>query len=687
MANALAQESSPYLRAHATNPVDWLPWGERALRRARREHRPLLVSIGYAACHWCHVMERESFEDPHVARLMNESFVCVKVDREERPDIDALYIDAVSQMTGSAGWPLNVFLTPEQLPFFGGTYFPPERTQGMPSWTDVLRAVAAAWRQHRGEIEDTATQMRRRLAAAAVLQTATSGPHQRTLTEAVSVLQRSFDPQHGGFGSAPKFPQPTVIELLLSEAAATRSRPAEEMALRTLRAIIAGGIHDQLGGGFHRYAVDASWTVPHFEKMLYDNALLARCCVRSALHFEDEQLLSAGVRALDWMLREMADGEGGFCCSLDADSEGREGAFHLWTLEELREVLGEDFEEAVAWIGATEQGNFIDPHLAQRGLNVLTARGKRLDPATEQRIRQLLLCRRERRVRPARDDKRLTAWNALAISALAEAGAHLQAGVLPFGDPQAAARMLQAAQRCAELTAREMKSRSGKLLHSWCNGSDGPGGYLDDYALLLEALIALYEATFDERHFNAAIELAEQMISCFADEEGGGFYSTAHDAERLVVRRKEVQDQPIPSGSSSAALGLMKLSALTGERRYEDLAIGAMRLVEGAAARHPAAFAHILQAMRLALGPMKQVAIIGPAGTQRDELVRVVRRALRPNVVLAVGDGQGTPSSLPLLKDRVALEGRPTAYVCEHFSCRQPVCDGEALSRLLDEAL
>src|SRR5437870_370596 len=423
MPNALASETSPYLRQHAENPVDWLPWGPVALARAREQDKPLLVSIGYSSCHWCHVMERESFEDARTAELMNECFVCVKVDREERPDVDALYMEAVQGMTGRGGWPLNVFLTPEQLPFYGGTYFPPDPRPGMPAWTQVLQAIAESWEQHREEISAGGERLREQLSGAARLSPSSQPIHPRELDAAVQVLRPSFDERHGGFGQAPKFPQASVIEFLLL-------RGERTMALSTLGAMASGGIHDHVGGGFARYSVDETWTVPHFEKMLYDNALLARAYLHGWQASAEADLLDVCVDTLRWALREMRGPEGGFYSALDADSEGVEGRFYVWRVAELRQVLDADAEAAMRWLGASERGNFQDPHHPQPGLNVLREawpadERTRPDRQTRQRIRERLLQARSARVRPGLDDKRLTAWNALMIAALADAATQL----------------------------------------------------------------------------------------------------------------------------------------------------------------------------------------------------------------------------------------------------------------------
>jgi hypothetical protein len=590
MANALAAESSPYLRQHAENPVDWLPWGPVAFERARSQDKPLLVSIGYSSCHWCHVMERESFEDPRTAELMNESFVCVKVDREERPDVDALYMEAVQGMTGHGGWPLNVFLTPDQLPFYGGTYFPPDAGRGMPAWTQVLHAIAESWSENREEIRAGGERLRERLSGGAGLRPSSEPIHESSLDAAVSRLREQFDAANGGFGGAPKFPQASVIEFLLA-------RGERTMAAKTLLSMASGGIHDQLGGGFARYSVDDSWTVPHFEKMLYDNALLARAYLHGWQAFEDRRLLEVCVDTLEWALREMRGPEGGFFSALDADSEGVEGRYYVWTVTELREVLGEDAEAAIAWLGASGQGNFLDPHHPQPGLNVLQDRGPRPEAGALERIRSRLLAAREARVRPALDDKRLTSWNALMISALAEAGAALS-------EP----RYLEAAVGCAEFLLGEMRDERGHLLRTYNEGHAKIDAYLEDHALLLEALLVLFEATCEERWLHEATAMADAIIARFADSDRGGFFSTSSDGEALIARRKDLEDSPIPSGGSSAAMGLLRLSQLTGEHEYGRQAESVMRLLVEIAPRHPLAFGHLLQALQWQLAPARAIA-------------------------------------------------------------------------------
>jgi hypothetical protein len=653
MPNALAAETSPYLRQHAHNPVDWMPWGEDALRRAREEDKPLLVSIGYSACHWCHVMERESFEDADTAALMNERFVCIKVDREERPDVDAVYMEAVQAMTGQGGWPLNVFCTPDQVPFYGGTYFPPAPRHGLPSWQQVLAGVAEAWATQHEEIRASSEQVRTRLRGAAALQPSDAPFDATALDEAVENLRRMFDREWGGFGGAPKFPPASAVEFLLA-------RGEREMALATLRGMAAGGIHDQVGGGFARYAVDRTWTVPHFEKMLYDNALLARAYLHGWQVSGDDALREVCERTLDWVLREMRGPEGMFYSALDADSEGVEGKFYVWTVEEIIGALGQDADAALDWFGATDEGNF-------EGANVLEARGPEPDPLTKRQIRERLLEVRAQRVWPGLDDKRLTSWNALMIAALAEAGAVLER-----------ADYVNVARAAATTLLRVHRDAGGRLLRT----SDGEraklNAYLEDHAFMLGALLDLYEATFETRWFTEARALADTMIERFADDEHGGFFATSSDHEELVTRRKDLEDTPIPAGNSAAALALLRLAALTGEHAYEERALGVLRLLHEIAPKHPTAFGHVLQALAWVAGSPREVALVG---TDLEPLARVVRSQLRPHIVLA--GGPGPDDRVPLLAGRDPVDGAAAAYVCEHFACRRPVTSAGELAELL----
>jgi uncharacterized protein YyaL (SSP411 family) len=646
MPNRLAGESSPYLLQHKDNPVDWYPWGDEALTRARELDRPILLSIGYSSCHWCHVMERESFEDPETARLMNERFVPIKLDREERPDLDAIYMEACQAMTGHGGWPLNVFLTPDQVPFYAGTYFPPEDRGGMPSWRRVLAAVAEAWVERAEEIRAGSEQIAERLQGGARLRPSAEPLDPGLLDRAVAQLRETYDRANGGFGGAPKFPPASTIELLLR-------RGETEMSAHTLRAMASGGLYDQVGGGFARYSVDERWLVPHFEKMLYDNALLARAYLHGWQVTRDPLFERVARETLDWALREMRGPEGGFFSALDADSEGEEGRFYVWTLAELSELVGDD---AARWFGASERGNF-------EGRNVLV----RGEGAPEQLDdwRAALYEARSRRVWPGLDDKRLTAWNALMISALADAGAVLQ-------HPD----YLDAARACAELLVDRLRDGDGRLLRVYKDGRARLNAYLEDHAFLIEALVSLYEASFEARWFEAALEVADAMVARFADEQHGGFFETSSDHERLLARRKDIEDHPIPAGNSSAAYGLLRLAALTGDHELERRAVSVFRLLHEVAGRHPQAFPHLLQALDFHLAAVKEVALVGD---DVHALERAVRSAFRPHLVLA-GGRDGT---VPLLEGREPVDGRAAAYVCERFACQAPVTEPGELERLL----
>lgn len=652
MANRLASETSPYLLQHAANPVDWYPWGEEALARARSEDKPLIVSIGYSACHWCHVMERESFENPEIAALMNEHFVCVKVDREERPDVDAIYMDAVQAMTGHGGWPLNAFLTPDGVPFYAGTYYPPQPRQGMPSWPQVLVGVAQAWRDQRAEIDAQSATIVPRLRGAAALQAPEDELDPAALDAAVATLRRGYDPELGGFSrAAPKFPAASAIEFLLR-------RGERRMALHTLRAMASGGMYDQVGGGFARYSVDARWVVPHFEKMLYDNALLARAYLHGWQVSGEPFFRRVCEETLGFMVRELRQEEGGFASALDADSEGVEGKYYVWTLDEVRSALGDLADTAIGHFGMTEGGNFEGANIPVRATP---------DPEALPEIKCKLYGAREQRVRPGLDDKRLTSWNALAISALADAGAVL-------GER----RWLEAAEQCAEFVLRDLRDEDGRLLRTYNRGRAKIGAYLEDHAFLLEALLTLYEATFDPRWFAEARSLADVLLERFHDAERGGFFSTAADGEPLVARRKEIDDAPIPGGGSAAAFGLLRLAAVTGEYRYEEAAVGQLRLLHTIAPQHAAGFGHLLQALDFHLSPVREVALVGE---DRGALEAVVRSQFRPHIVVAGGEGD-----VPLLEGREPVEGRAAAYVCERFACQRPVTEPDELAALLDPA-
>jgi uncharacterized protein YyaL (SSP411 family) len=655
MTNRLAEETSPYLLQHKDNPVDWYPWGEDALALARERDRPILLSVGYSSCHWCHVMERESFEDPETADYMNRRFVNIKVDREERPDVDALYMEAVQSMTGHGGWPMTVFLDPDGVPFYGGTYFPPESRQGLPSFRMVMEAVIQAWEERREEIRSRAERTRQGLGAIGRIEPSTELLDRRLVDEAVNGLRARADLRHGGFGGAPKFPPASALDFLLG-------RGAAEIPQRTLDAMACGGIYDQIGGGFARYSVDSAWLVPHFEKMLYDNAQLARSYMRGWQMLGHERYRRVCEQTLDWALREMRGPEGGFYSALDADSEGEEGRFYVWTPAEIRAVLGDRAQSVIDYYGVTDEGNF-------EGRNILHVPGGPEAPRPEglDQARRELYEARSRRVWPGLDEKRVTSWNALMISALAEAGAAL-------GRPD----YVEAAQECADFVLGELRDGRGRLLRTYKDGEARFNAYLEDHAFLLEGLLSLYQASFEVRWFEDARGIADSMIARFADAERGGFFTTSEDHEELVARRKDFGDHPIPSGNSSAALGLLRLAALTGEHDYERQAVGVLRLFHQVAVRNPDGFGHLLQALAFHLEPVREVALVGD---DLSPLAAVVRSAYRPNLVLAGGpEGTAVPE---LMRDRPAVNEKPAAYVCENFTCRVPVTAPEELRAAL----
>jgi uncharacterized protein YyaL (SSP411 family) len=669
MANRLAKETSPYLLQHKDNPVDWRPWGPEALGQAADEDKPILLSIGYSACHWCHVMERESFEDQETAAYLNEHFVPVKVDREERPDVDDIYMEAVQGMTGQGGWPLTVFLDSEAVPFYGGTYFPPEPRQGLPSFRQVMEATAGAYETQREELREASARIKESLGMTGRVSQSDRAIDQSLLTEATSAFRAGLDKANGGFGGAPKFPPASALEYLLA-------RGETAPVALTLDKMVHGGIYDQLGGGFARYSTDASWLIPHFEKMLYDNALLARVYLHGWLAIGQERWMRACVETLDWALREMSGPEGGFYSALDADSEGEEGRFYVWDENEMREALGEAgvaadaVERVLGYWGVSAAGNFEGKNILHVPLGASARQPPELADA-----RTALYSWRDGRVRPGLDDKRICSWNALMIAALADAGAAL--GRQDY---------LDAASACARFIWESMRDSEGRLLRTWKAGQGRLNAYLEDHAYLVEALIRLYEATLEVRWFDAARETADSMIERFADEENGGFFTTSSDHEELIARRKDVGDHPIPAGNSSAAYGLLRLAALTGERAYEDHAIGAIRLFLPAAAQHPDAFGHLLQAVDFHLSTVREVALVAPGNgsggsASLGELAAVVRSSYRPHVVLAGGpEGSERPE---LLRERGAVEGRAAAYVCENFACKAPVTSADELAALL----
>src|SRR5712692_6383084 len=635
MPNRLAQETSPYLLEHAQNPVDWYPWGPEALARARQENKPILLSIGYSACHWCHVMARESFEDEETAALMNRDFIPIKVDREERPDLDQVYMRATQAMTGSGGWPMTVFLLPDGTPFFAGTYFPSSERFGMPSFRRVLAAVADAFANREPEIEQTADQVREFLKRPA-LPLAAGRLEPALLDEAYTRLAREYDSAHGGFGAAPKFPQPMLLEFLLRSHVRTGEPAALEMATDTLRAMAAGGMYDQLGGGFHRYSVDARWLVPHFEKMLYDNALLARAYLDAWQLTHDPTFARVVDATLGFVLREMTSPDGGFYSSLDADSEGEEGRFYLWTPQELEEVLGRD--EALALgraLDVTDAGNFegrsILHLVAPDALDLLDA------------ARDRLMAARAQRVRPHRDEKVIAGWNGLMLRAVADAGR-----VLDRPD------LTTAAKANADFLLSHMR-QGGRMRRSYKDGRAPLAGYLEDQAAVADGLLALYEATFDPRWLDDVRGLVSEMVTAFWDQASGAFFDTAQDQEQLVTRPQDVTDNAIPSGTSLAVDVLLRAGMLLGEPSWVDIARATLERLAPTAAKAPAAFGRLLEALDFHLGRTVELAVIGElADPQTRRLLEVVRERFLPNRLVAVAP-PGNSLAVPLLADRPAI--------------------------------
>ena len=681
MPNRLIHESSPYLRQHANNPVDWYPWGHEALERAVREDKPILLSVGYSACHWCHVMERESFEDEAIAALMNEHFVSIKVDREERADIDSIYMAAVQAMTGQGGWPMTVFLTPDGKPFYGGTYFPPEERGGLPSFPRVLTTMADVYRNRRGDVANTTAQL-----VTHMRQMTRSTPGLEPLTDvilsdAVRELRKQFDDSYGGFGLQPKFPQPMTLEFLLRQYLRTEDPSVLEMVELTLDRMARGGIYDQLGGGFHRYSTDTYWLVPHFEKMLYDNALLARLYLHAYQVTRNPMYRRIVEETLDYVIREMTSPEGGFYSAQDADSEGEEGKFFVWRPEEVSEVLGKDRGTFVNdFYGVTIHGNFEGRsilHIPTPLPDFALAVGMD-EAALETRLRESrdkLMERRASRVAPERDDKVLTSWNGLMLAAFAEAGA-----VLDRDDYREVARSSGA------FLLDNLMDESGRLLRTYKDGQAKLFGYLEDYAFLIDGLLLLHEATFGERWLDAALKLGGSMVDLFWDDTSQQFYDTGSDHETLVIRPRDLTDNAAPAGSSMAVSVMLRLAVLTGDSAYNSKAATSLRAANAVMQRFPTAAGHWLGALDFYLSKVKEVAIVGePDSEATASLVEKVYQDYLPNrvVVGTANAGKDSGSDLPLLHDRKQVGGRPTAYVCENYVCQLPVNEPAELAKQL----
>ncbi len=674
MANFLSDAISPYLLEHARNPVNWYPWGDEALDKARLESKPIFLSIGYSACHWCHVMARESFENPEIASILNENFISIKVDREERPDLDQIYMSAVIALTGQGGWPLSVFLTPDLEPFFGGTYFPPVRHGQIPGFRDLILALAEAWKSQREEILKTGREIHLHLEHLDEDGRPEAAFTQETLRLAGQLLAGSYDREYGGWGEAPKFPQPMAVEFLIRRYLAGEESVLKP-AVHTLRAMARGGMYDVVGGGFARYSTDPFWRVPHFEKMLYDNALLVSAYLHAWLITGEDFFQRIVRRCLDFVGRELTSPEGGFYSSLDADSEGEEGKFYVWTQAEIRSVLGSEAVFFEAAYGVTGTGNWEGRNVLQRVLDDLTlaSRFKITPQETIHRLEEChsrLLTARSSRMRPRTDDKVLVSWNGLMLSAFAES-----ARVLP------ASGYHEIAVRNAQFLLSDLYSNH-ELRHAWRSGRKSREVYLEDYAALILGLIELYQTDFDPSWFRAAVELAEKMLADFQDARGG-FFDTRAQAGLVLKRPKELQDNASPAGNSLAAEALLKLSAFSDKQEWRSLAEGTLGQVARFAGRYPTGFARALCAADFSLAPIQQVAIIqNDPGASSDGFLEVLRSAYRPHLVAAASSLPPPEDGPDILRQRPLIDGKETVYVCEGFVCKQPVTE---VSRFRDQ--
>jgi uncharacterized protein YyaL (SSP411 family) len=678
MPNRLADENSPYLLQHAENPVDWYPWSEDALEKARSEDKPIFLSVGYAACHWCHVMAHESFEDESTAAIMNEHFINIKVDREERPDIDGIYMQAVVAMTSQGGWPMSVFLTPDGQPFFGGTYYPPERRYNMPPFKEVLGSVIRIWREDRGAILESADQITRHLQNAAQTGGISRDLNKQALDQAISALAQGYDWESGGWGQAPKFPQPMVIEVLLRQA--TRGdMNALEMAEHALKAMAKGGMYDVVGGGFARYSVDDRWLVPHFEKMLYDNAQLAQVYLHAYMITGDDHYRRVCEETLDFVVREMTHSQGGFYSSLDADSEGEEGKFYVWTPAEIQAAIPdpEAGRLIAAAYGVTPAGNFEGSTILQRVLTDAQI-AEEFDipiekvPAELSKRHRQMLKYRARRVRPGTDDKVLVSWNGLMLVTFAEAGRYLER-----------VDYTKIAVRNARFLLAEMVS-AGRLLRTWREGRSQYNAYLEDYAALILGLIALYQTDHQTHWFQEALSLTEAMVAHFRDPSGG-FFDTRDDHEALILRPKDTQDNAFPSGNALAALALLQLSAYTGNNDWRSIAEEMLQNMVGTATRYPTSFGQWLSAVDFTVGPVQEVAILGEGESPEFQAFsKTLWQTYRPRTVAAISPYPPHPGAPALLENRPLRNDLPTAYVCQGFVCQQPVNAPEEMAVQLE---
>lgn len=673
MANRLSEETSPYLLQHQDNPVDWYPWGDEALGKSRDEQKPIFLSIGYSACHWCHVMEHESFESEEIAEFLNSHFICIKVDREERPDLDQIYMNAVQLMTGRGGWPMSVFLTPDQQPFFGGTYWPPTARMNMPGFDQVIRAADDAWQNRREQAIEQASELTRHLQQLEGEPPSTGLLDESLLRQAVAELTRAFDFQYGGFGGAPKFPHSMDLQFLLRAWFRTRDSHLLEMVTLNLDRMAQGGIYDHLAGGFARYSVDARWLVPHFEKMLYDNALLVTAYLEAYCVTGHVRYAKVVTETLDYILAYMTDPEGGFHSTEDADSEGEEGKFYVWSLQEIEEVLDADIAERFCYVyDVTEEGNF-------EGHNILNlpksleqcARARNWDVESLGKemtaARQQLLARRNQRIRPAKDDKILVSWNGLMIDAMARAAAVLQKP-----------RYLEAACKAAEFIWQQLSTETGQLLHCWRTGQAKLTAYLDDYANLINSLVTLYESSFQEHWLRRANQLAQVLLEHFQDKQRGGFFFTADNHENLIARNKDFHDSSVPSGNSMAATALLRLGKLTGNQELLEAAEQTLQVAMKVMQQSPSAAGQMLIALDFWMSEIPEIVLIGNLQTaEMADLLQQLHQNYFPNRVIACRDPDSLPETDGVLdavfQGKLPVAETPTLFVCKNYACQQPV--------------
>jgi len=682
--NRLINKSSSYLQQHAHNPVDWYPWEPEAFEKAKKEDKPIFLSIGYSTCHWCHVMEYESFENEQIAEIMNEHFVSIKVDREQRPDVDQIYMNAVQLMTGSGGWPLSVFLTPDGKPFYGGTYFPPKDSYGRPGFERLLLSIADAWKNRRQELVNSAGRLSEFLERSGA-PTGKKKLSPQMLTGAFKYFQNSFDVANGGFGFAPKFPQPTNLSMLLCYWYRTGDEHALQMVEKTLDAMAKGGIYDHVGGGFHRYATDTRWLIPHFEKMLYDQALLSKIYLQAYQITGNKKYAEISKEIFDYVLRDMTDPKSGFYSAEDADSEGKEGTFYLWEPKQIDSILDKDHARLFnAYYGVTEKGNFEKGKTILHISTSIERLGKKFNESPNKieniltNARMKIFQSRQKRIRPHRDDKVITAWNGLMISSLAYGGAALQEE-----------KYIEAAKRSAEFILSTLY-KNGRLMRYYRDGQAVEKAFLDDYAFMILGLLDLYEASFNTKWLIKAKELGEEMIELFADIERGAFFLTGKDGEKLITRTKLSSDGAVPSGNSITALALLKLGRLTMNQHFTEQGGKVLEFFSSQLKESPAYSSAMLTALSFWLGPTQEIVIAGNADApETKQMLKVVYDRFLPNPVVLFHDhgeaGSAIEKIVPFIKSQISIDGKATAYVCENYVCKKPINEIDDLDKMLSD--